>query len=87
MFSNDVWKIMYNNVFKLFPSPDTIQKKIILKTDNDKIIFNSTAEFLSYLCMTENDNVLNDDVDYILEDVNLKKEIEKNILKIIKKEV
>ncbi len=87
MFSNDVWKIMYNNVFKLFPSPDTIQKKIILKTDNDKMIFNSTAEFLSYLCMTENDNVLNDDVDYILEDVNLKKEIEKNILKIIKKEV
>ena len=73
MFSNDVWKIMYNNVFKLFPSPDTIQKKIILKTDNDKMIFNSTAEFLSYLCMTENDNVLNDDVDYILEDVNLKK--------------
>ena len=44
MFSNDVWKIMYNNVFKLFPSPDTIQKKIILKTDNDKMIFNSTAE-------------------------------------------
>lgn len=87
MFSNDVWKIMYNNVFKLFPSPDTIQKKIILKTDKDKIIFNSTAEFLSYLCMTENDNVLNDDIDYILEDVNLKKEIEKNILKIIKKEV
>lgn len=87
MFSNDVWKIMYNNVFKLFPSPDTIQKKIILKTDNDKMIFNSTAEFLSYLCMTENDNVLNDDVDYILEDFNLKKEIEKNILKIIKKEV
>lgn len=87
MFSNDVWKIMYNNVFKLFPSPDTIQKKIILKTDNDKMIFNSTAEFLSYLCMTENDNVLNDDIDYILEDVNLKKEIEKNILKIIKKEV
>ena len=87
MFSNDVWKIMYNNVFKLFPSPDTIQKKIILKTDNDKMIFNSTAEFLSYLCMTENDNVLNDDVDYILEDVNIKKEIEKNILKIIKKEV
>ena len=87
MFSNDVWKIMYNNVFKLFPSPDTIQKKIILKTDNDKMIFNSTAEFLSYLCMMENDNVLNDDVDYILEDFNLKKEIEKNILKIIKKEV
>lgn len=82
MFTKREWKTMYNNVFKVFPSPDDIVKQIILKTDSEKKVFNSTSEFLSYICIN-GDNFFNDEIEYILKDDSLKNEVENNVLKIV----
>lgn len=83
MFSSREWKAMYNNVFKVFPSPDNIPQKIILKTKQGKRVFKSSSEFLSYICINGNGNILNDDLEYVLEDNKLKSEVENNINVII----
>lgn len=83
MFDSREWKIMYNNVFKVFPSPENIAQKIILKTKQGKRVFNSSSEFLSYICINGNNNILLDDLEYILEDNKLKSEVECNINQII----
>lgn len=82
MFTEREWKTMYNNVFKVFPSPDDIIKQIVLKTDSGEEVFKTTSEFLSYICINA-ENILNNDLEYFLKDDSLKKEVEYNILKII----
>lgn len=82
MFTEREWKTMYNNVFKVFPSPDDIIKQIVLKTDSGEEVFKTTSEFLSYICINA-ENILSNDLEYFLKDDSLKKEVEYNILKII----
>lgn len=83
MFSNQEWKYMYNNVFKVFPSPDTLNQKIILKTRRGKRVFNNSSELLSFICINGHDVILSDEIEYILNDNLLKSEIENDIQMII----
>lgn len=82
MFNEREWKIMYNNVFKVFPSPDNIIEQIVLKTDSGKEVFKTTSEFLSYICIN-GENILGEDLEYFLKDDSLKKEVESNVLKVV----
>ena len=75
---------MYNNVFKVFPSPDTLSQKIVLKTRHGKRVFNNSSELLSYICINGNDIILSDELEYILNDNSLKSEVENDIKMLIK---
>lgn len=82
MFDDREWKTIYNNVFKVFPSPDNLLQKIILKTDNEEKVFKNSSELLSYLCVNEN-VLITGDIEYNLADNKLRYEVEKNINSII----
>lgn len=82
MFDEREWKTIYNNVFKVFPSPDNLLQKIILKTDNEEKVFKNSSELLSYLCVNEN-VLITGDIEYNLEDNKLRYEVEQNINSII----
>lgn len=86
------WVTIYNNVFKLFPPPDIMIEKIILKNGSMKKEFNTFTEMLIYMtseCMKNNDSemidICDDDISYVLRNNDFKTDIDKEINEIIKK--
>lgn len=79
MFTEEEWKIMYNNVFKIFPSPDALIKQINVKVHEGMKVFKSTSEFISFAYNYGYDKIMNDDIEYILKNNGLKQEIENKI--------
>ena len=79
MFGAREWKIIYNDVFRVFPSPDNIPMKIILKDNKVKKTFSSSSELIAYMCLNKNISISNDNIEYILEDANLRSEVENEI--------
>lgn len=76
------WKIIYNDVFSVFPSPDSIPMKIILKTRNGNKTFNSSSEFITFLCFNKDITVTRENIEYKLEDAVLRSEVEEEIHKL-----
>lgn len=76
------WKIIYNDVFSVFPSPDSIPMKITLKTKNGNKVFNSSNEFITFLCFNKDVTITKENIEYKLEDAVLRSEVEEEIHKL-----
>ena len=85
MFTDEEWKIMYNNVFKIFPSSDNWIKQINVKVREGTKVFKTTSEFISFAYTYGYDKILNDNIEYVMKDNGLKQEIENKILMILEK--
>lgn len=81
MITLEDWKLIYNNTFKLFPPPSSLEMNIYYKDKNKIHEFNSITEFLSYMCLCSNTIILNENIEYVLK--NEEKEYKK-LLKYIK---
>lgn len=82
MFGSKEWKMIYNDVFSVFPSPDSIPMKIILKTKTGSKTFNSSAEFITFLCFNKDVLITRENIEYKLEDSKLRSEVENEIHKL-----
>lgn len=79
------WKIIYNNIFRCFPPSEAIVEKIIVTFGNKKLEFNNIEEMITYLALSGNDSLSDDNISFILRDDNFKSNIDKNIIEILKK--
>ena len=82
MFGAREWKIIYNDVFRVFPSPDNIPMKIILKEKRGNRVFSSSNELIAYMCINKNIAITNENIEYILENAELRTEVENEIHKL-----
>ena len=82
MFGAKEWKMIYNDVFSVFPSPDNIPMKITLRTKAGIKTFNSSAELITFLCFNKDVTVTSENIDYNLEDASLRSEVEREIHKL-----
>lgn len=79
------WQIIYNNVFRIFPPPDTMVEKIVINQDDEKSIeFNSLTELIGYMAVNTNNDIKNEDIKFYLRNNSLKMELDKKIKKLIK---
>lgn len=83
MFAEDMWFSIYNDVFRLFPPPDNLIKKIEFIFDGKKMEFKSSSELLAFVLSNKLDLDLMLDCDdmifFYLKDDSLKKEVEELI--------
>lgn len=82
MFGGREWKIIYNDVFRVFPSPDTLPLRIILKDGKTNKTFSSSSELIAYMCLNKNIVITNENIEYILENAELRTEVENEIHKL-----
>lgn len=66
MVTEYMWKYIYNAVFSLFLPPADIIKKIIYNDDGDIKEFNSIMEFMAYMALNSDKEVIQKNISFIL---------------------
>lgn len=82
MITEDVWKNIYNTIFSIYLPPDSVVDKVILTKDNKKQEFNSPTEFITYLTLNMDKEIVQKDVKFILKNTDLYNQISEDFNKI-----
>lgn len=85
MIGQGYWRTLYNQVFSVFPPPDSLISKVTITIGNKKKDFKSPTELLTYLSLNSIDDIEYADIEFILKDDRLKNEINEYIIDIKKK--
>ena len=71
MVTENMWKYIYNAVFSLFLPPNNIIKKITYNDDGNIKEFNDVIEFMAYMALTTDKEVIQKNISFILKDDSL----------------
>ena len=71
MVTKNMWEYIYNAVFSLFLPPEDIIKKIIYNDDGDIKEFKSIIEFMAYMALNTDKEVVQKNISFILKNDSL----------------